>query len=65
METIRQNTIFTNVAETSDGGVYWEGLEELREGIKIKSWLGDDDWSAESRERTAAHPNSRFNLFYF
>ncbi|KAL8593085.1 protein kinase C (PKC)-like Pck2 [Nucella lapillus] len=61
METINRNTIFTNVAETSDGGVFWEGLEgELPQGVKIKSWLGDDDWSPESRDRTAAHPNSRF-----
>ncbi|XP_076449776.1 phosphoenolpyruvate carboxykinase, cytosolic [GTP]-like isoform X1 [Babylonia areolata] len=61
METIEKNTIFTNVAESSDGGVFWEGLEEeLAPGIKIKSWLGDDDWSPESRDRPAAHPNSRF-----
>ncbi|KAK7500213.1 hypothetical protein BaRGS_00008436 [Batillaria attramentaria] len=61
METIKKNTIFTNVAETSDGGVFWEGLEdETPEGVRIKSWLGDDDWNKESRDRPAAHPNSRF-----
>ena len=60
METINKNTIFTNVAETSDGGVFWEGLEEeLQPGVRIKSWLGDDDWSSESRDKPAAHPNSR------
>ena len=60
METIKKNTIFTNVAETSDGGVFWEGLEEeLPPGVRIKSWMGDDDWSADSRDKPAAHPNSR------
>lgn len=39
MDTVRQNTIFTNVAETSDGGVYWEGMdEELPEGATLTSW---------------------------
>lgn len=28
METIKKNSIFTNVAETADGGFFWEGLEE-------------------------------------
>ena len=61
METICKNTIFTNVAETSDGGFFWEGLEEEAnlDEVKIKSWLGDDNWSSETRGRPAAHPNSR------
>jgi len=60
MQTIMKNTIFTNVAKTSDGGVFWEGMEkEISEDVKISSWLGDDNWSKESG-KTAAHPNSRF-----
>jgi phosphoenolpyruvate carboxykinase (GTP) len=60
METVKKNTIFTNVAETSDGGFYWEGLDaEIPEGVKIKSWLGDEDWTKEGSDRPAAHPNSR------
>ncbi|XP_059146231.1 phosphoenolpyruvate carboxykinase, cytosolic [GTP]-like isoform X1 [Physella acuta] len=61
METIKSNTIFTNVAETSDGGVFWEGLEkEIDTNVKIRSWLGDEDWKKEETDRPAAHANSRF-----
>jgi len=60
MQTIMKNTIFTNVAKTSDGGVFWEGMEkEISSDVKISSWLGDDNWTKESG-KTAAHPNSRF-----
>jgi len=60
MKTIMQNTIFTNVAKTSDGGVFWEGMEkEISNDVRIESWLGDDNWSKESG-KPAAHPNSRF-----
>lgn len=41
MATIQSNTIFTNVAETSDGGVYWEGIDQpLPPGVTVTSWLG-------------------------
>ncbi|XP_068228855.1 phosphoenolpyruvate carboxykinase, cytosolic [GTP]-like isoform X1 [Palaemon carinicauda] len=60
MKTILSNTIFTNVAKTSDGGVFWEGLEkEISNNVTITSWLGDTNWSKESG-KPAAHPNSRF-----
>lgn len=60
MQTIMSNTIFTNVAKTSDGGVFWEGLEkEIPSNVKITSWLGDENWSKASG-KPAAHPNSRF-----
>lgn len=39
IKTIQKNTIFTNVAETSDGGVYWEGIDEpLASGVTVTSW---------------------------
>merc|ERR1711915_917760 len=60
MNTIMKNTIFTNVAKTSDGGVYWEGMEkEIDNNVTISSWLGDDNWTKESG-KPSAHPNSRF-----
>ncbi|XP_068216054.1 phosphoenolpyruvate carboxykinase, cytosolic [GTP]-like [Palaemon carinicauda] len=60
MKTVLSNTIFTNVAKTSDGGVFWEGLEkETPNDVTITSWLGDTNWSKESG-KPAAHPNSRF-----
>lgn len=59
MKTIQKNTIFTNVAKTSDGGVFWEGLEhQLASDVKVRDWK-NRDWSAASGEK-AAHPNSRF-----
>ncbi|XP_026830378.1 phosphoenolpyruvate carboxykinase [GTP] [Ooceraea biroi] len=59
MKTIFKNTIFTNVASTSDGGVYWEGMEkEIEDNIKIVDWKGNN-WFRGSKV-PAAHPNSRF-----
>ncbi|XP_068777785.1 phosphoenolpyruvate carboxykinase [GTP], mitochondrial [Struthio camelus] len=59
MHTVQRNTIFTNVGRSSDGGVYWEGLEQpLAPGVTLTSWLGRP-WSPGDPE-PCAHPNSRF-----
>ncbi|KAL1501643.1 hypothetical protein ABEB36_006937 [Hypothenemus hampei] len=59
MQTIFKNTLFTNVASTSDGGVFWEGMEdELAPGVSITDWRGQK-WNKDSKT-PAAHPNSRF-----
>lgn len=61
MKTVFKDTIFTNVAETSDGGVYWEGLErETPNDMGIKDWLGKP-WKKGESKTTAAHPNSRYS----
>ena len=57
METIRKNTIFTNVLMKKDGTVWWEGMDGPvpDEGI---DWKGDP-WTKGSTE-PGANPNSRF-----
>uniref|UniRef100_A0A8C5K5I6 phosphoenolpyruvate carboxykinase (GTP) n=1 Tax=Jaculus jaculus TaxID=51337 RepID=A0A8C5K5I6_JACJA len=59
MATIQSNTLFTNAAETSDGGLYWQGLDQpLPPGTTVTSWLGKP-WKPGDKE-PCAHPNSRF-----
>ncbi|XP_048878886.1 phosphoenolpyruvate carboxykinase, cytosolic [GTP] [Brienomyrus brachyistius] len=59
MTTICKNTIFTNVGETSDGGVYWEGMDpKPPEAVTLTSWK-NKPWTLDDGE-PCAHPNSRF-----
>jgi phosphoenolpyruvate carboxykinase (GTP) len=59
LKAVTHNTIFTNVAQTPDGDVWWEGLTK-QPPDRLTDWQGKE-WTP-GCGRKAAHPNARFTM---